>query len=208
MSTPTRESQGSVPLDWAQRRFLLVLALPAFGLSLAYTLTTTYVPVLLEALSGPVVTGAMVGGEGLLAIFLPLLIGSWSDRLNVRLPFLLVGALLAVAALVLLPIRPGSLAWVGICLGFFFVAYFVYSVPYYALYPDLVPREMMGRSQGVQGTFRAAALLLALSARRPAARSLAAAAVRDRSGCHRGGDGGPDRAGAAASGPGRVAPRP
>lgn len=140
-----------------------MLALPAFGLSLAYTLTTTYVPVLLEAMSGPVVTGAMVGGEGVLAIFLPLLIGSWSDRVNARLPFLLAGGLLAVVALVTLPIRPGSLTWVGICLGFFFVAYFVYSVPYYALYPDLVPREMMGRSQGVQGTFRAAALLLALS---------------------------------------------
>lgn len=163
MSTHTTGSQRAAPLNWSQRRFLLALALPAFGLSLAYTLTTTYVPVLLEALSGPTVTGAMVGGEGLLAIFLPLLIGSWSDRVNVRLPFLLAGAMLAVTALVLLPIRPESLAWVGIFLGVFFVAYFVYSVPYYALYPDLVPREMMGRAQGVQGTFRAAALLLALS---------------------------------------------
>jgi len=105
-----------VPLDWPQRRFPLVLALPAFGLSLAYTLTTTYVPVLLEAVSGPVVTGALVGGEGLLAMFVPLLIGSWSDRVNVRLPFLLAGALLAVAALVMLPIIPGSLTWVGLCL--------------------------------------------------------------------------------------------
>lgn len=163
MSTRTGGSQPAARLDWGQRRFLLGLALPAFGLSLAYTLTTTYVPVLLVAVSGPTVTGAMVGGEGLLAMFLPLLIGGWSDRINARLPFLLGGALLAVAALVMLPMRPDSLTWVGVCLGLFFIAYFSYSVPYFALYPDLVPRQMMGRAQGVQGTFRAAALLLALA---------------------------------------------
>lgn len=163
MSAHAPGARPATRLDWSQRRFLLVLALPAFGLSLAYTMTTTYVPVLLVAVSGPTVTGAMVGGEGLLAMFVPLLIGGWSDRANVRLPFLLAGAGLAVVALVLLPIRPDSLTWVGVCLGLFFIAYFSYSVPYFALYPDLVPRYMMGRAQGVQGTFRAAALLLALS---------------------------------------------
>jgi hypothetical protein len=39
-------------LSWSQRRFLLVLALPAFGLSLAYTLVTTYGPVLLQGRVG------------------------------------------------------------------------------------------------------------------------------------------------------------
>jgi hypothetical protein len=58
---------AGAPLTWAQRRFLFGLALPAFGLSLAYTLVTTYGPVLLEDLSGPTVTGALIGTEGILA---------------------------------------------------------------------------------------------------------------------------------------------
>jgi MFS family permease len=154
-------------LSWAQRRFLLVLALPAFGLSLAYTLVTTYGPVLLQDVSGPTGTGLLIGSEGLLALTLPLLIGAWSDRLETRLggrlPFVLAGGVLAVVALMLLPLGPRSLLWFGVCLTAFFTAYLLYYVPYYALYPDLVPREMLGRSQGFQGALRSLALLFAMA---------------------------------------------
>jgi MFS family permease len=47
-------------------------------------------------------------------------------------------------------------------LTLFFIAYFVYYSPYYALFPDLVPREEYGRSQGVQGGFRSVGMLLSL----------------------------------------------
>ena len=168
MSIETAGARAAgAPLTWAQRRFLFGLALPAFGLSLAYTLVTTYGPVLLEDLSGPTVTGALIGTEGILALFIPLLVGGASDRLQTRLggrlPFVLVGAALATAALVLMPLGAGTLLWVALCLGAFFVSYFIYYVPYYALYPDLVPREALGRSQGFQGTFRSAGLLVGMS---------------------------------------------
>ncbi|MQA12943.1 MAG: MFS transporter [Pseudonocardiaceae bacterium] len=141
--------------------------MPAFGIALAYTLVTTYVPVLLNQLSGPAITGILIGGEGVLALIVPVLVGNWSDslrsRLGGRLPFVLAGSGLAVAALVLLPLGTGSLVFIAVALGGFFIGYFVYYAPYYALYPDLVPEEARGRSQGFQGTLRSAGLLLGLS---------------------------------------------
>ena len=51
-------------LSWKERRFLALLGLPAFGISLAYTAATTYLPVIIERLSGPTGTGIIIGIEG------------------------------------------------------------------------------------------------------------------------------------------------
>ncbi len=61
-----------------------------------------------------------------------------------------------------MPLSSGSLVGIGIGLAAFFIAYFTYHSPYYALYPDLVADEVRRRSQGFQGVFRAVGLLLAL----------------------------------------------
>ncbi|MDQ3165453.1 MAG: hypothetical protein M3Q17_04715, partial [Actinomycetota bacterium] len=137
MASGAKRFQASNPvLTGSQRRFLLILGLPAFGISLAYTIVTTYVPLLLDELSGPTTTGALIGCEGVLALVIPALIGGWSDRsssdIGSRLPFIVVGAALTMAALVLMPIGDGSLVWVSLCLVAFFIAYFVYYAPYYA----------------------------------------------------------------------------
>lgn len=151
----------------SQRRFLLVLGLPAFGIALSYTVVTTYVPVLLSQFSGPAVTGFLIGAEGVLALTIPVLVGTWSDsmrsRMGGRLPFVLAGAALAVPALIVLPLLAGYLVGIAVALGVFFVAYFVYYAPYYALYPDLVPDEEYGRAQGVQGALRSGGLLVGLA---------------------------------------------
>lgn len=153
-------------LSWKQRRLLALLGLPAFGVGLAYTVVTTYLPVLIERLSGPAVTGILIAGEGLFALFLPVVVGQWSDslrtRIGGRMPFMLAAAALAVPALVVMPLGSGSLVVIGAALTVFFVAYFVYYSPYYALFPDMVPEDMRGRSQGAQGALRSAGLLLAL----------------------------------------------
>lgn len=150
-----------------QRRFLLVLGLPAFGIALAYTVVTTYVPVLLSQFSGPAVTGFLIGAEGVLALTVPVLVGTWSDsmrsRMGGRLPFVLAGAALAVPALIVLPLLAGYLVGIAVALGAFFVAYFVYYAPYYALYPDLVPDREFGRAQGMQGALRSGGLLVGLA---------------------------------------------
>lgn len=157
---------GARPLRGDERRFLTALAFPALGIALAYTLVTTYLPVLIHDLSGPTVTGVLIGGEGLFALVVPMVVGGLSDQLRTRwggrLPVVLAGAVLAVVALVLMPLAAGSLVWLGVALGLFFVGYFTYYTPYYALYPDLVPEEVRGRSQGFQGTLRSIGLLIAL----------------------------------------------
>lgn len=164
---PEGQRQPTRPLRWDERRFLFVLGFPALGIALAYTLVTTYLPVLINELSGPTVTGILIGGEGLFALFVPVFAGGLSDqlrtRLGGRLPVVLAGALVCVLALVLIPLAARSLVGLGIALALFFVGYFCYYTPYYALYPDLVPEEVRGRSQGFQGTLRSAGLLAALS---------------------------------------------
>lgn len=153
-------------LSGHQRRFVLVLGVPAFGIALAYTVVSTYLPVLLERLSGPLITGVLLGAEGLLGLAVPVLVGRWSDRLRTRiggrLPLILAGAALAIPALVLMPLLAGSLIGIAVALGVFLIGYFTYFAPYYALYPDLVPADIRGRSQGIQGGLRSAGLLVGL----------------------------------------------
>lgn len=131
-------------------------------------MVTTYVPVLLTQLSGPAITGVLIGAEGLLALIIPLFIGNWSDRTDTRLggraPFMIAGGAIAVAALIMMPLGAGSLTWISVTLGAFFIGYFVYYAPYYALYPDLIPDDIKGRSQGFQGALRSLGLLIALAA--------------------------------------------
>jgi len=113
------------------------------------------------------VIGLIIGGEGLFALFLPLVIGSWSDRLDTRfgkrLPFLIIAAPVAAVALVLMPLAPSLLSVAGLTLAFF-IAYFAFYPPYRALYPDLVPERMHGRAQSSQAIFRAVGLGIALVA--------------------------------------------
>src|SRR5919198_6754513 len=97
-------SAKSAKLSWKQRRSLALLGFPTFGLALAATMVSTYLPVLINKLSGPALTGALIGGEGLFSLFVPLLVGNWSDsvetRFGSRLPFMLAAAPAMVVALV------------------------------------------------------------------------------------------------------------
>jgi Na+/melibiose symporter-like transporter len=121
------------PLSWAQRWFLGVLGLPAFGVAFAYTVVGTYLPVLLAELSGPAVTGLLIGGEGVVALIVPVVVGRWSDStrsgIGRRLPFILGGALLMVLALLGMPLGAGSLPLIATSLAVFFLGYFGYYTP-------------------------------------------------------------------------------
>lgn len=147
-------------------RRLLVLGLPTFGMALAITVVSTYLPVVARGEGGSTTAiGVIIGGEGLIALWLPVLVGSRSDRLRTpiggRLPFVLGGTpvmavCLCVAGLV------HSVVAMGLVVGVFFTGYFVAYEPYRALYPDLVPDEVAGRSQSVQAGFRGVGTGLAL----------------------------------------------
>ncbi len=160
----TQQTTGGMSMP----RLIVFLGVPAFGLSLSITLISTYMPVVIRDFTDSgLAIGAIVGGEGAFSLFLPMVIGSWSDRVQSpignRLPFLLVGALLAGSALALVAVIH-SLAAIIILVAIFFVGYFTYYPPYRALLPDLVPQGMQGRAQSSQAFWRGLGLGAALVA--------------------------------------------
>lgn len=141
-------------------RRLLLLGMPTFGMALAVTSISTYLPVVAR---GQAASTALIGGilavEGLMALWLPVLAGSWSDRLRTRLggrlPFMLAGTPAMFVSLCLVGVV-GSVAALAGLVVVFFTGYFLAYVPYRALYPDLVGDDLAGRSQSVQAGWRGA----------------------------------------------------
>ncbi len=153
-------------LRGGEKKALALLGLPTFGLALAITTVTTYLPVVARSYVGStVLIGVIVGIEGLMALWVPLLAGSWSDRLRTRwggrLPFLVVGT--PVVALALLAIGlVRSVAVLVPVVAVFFAGYFLAYEPYRALYPDTVDDVIAGRAQSTQAVWRGAATGVAL----------------------------------------------
>lgn len=149
----------------AERRLLVLLGLPSLGLAVAVTTVASLVPILVKDLGGAPVAGALLAIEGGLAMVLPSLVGAWSDglqtRLGRRLPFVLAAIPLLLIGIVLLPFA-GSVVALGGLLLVFYVGYFLLFTPHFALYIDLIPDEIRGRSQGVQNALREVGLALAL----------------------------------------------
>jgi Na+/melibiose symporter-like transporter len=153
-------------LHRGELRILAILGVPTFALALAITTVSTYLPVLAEDFSdSSIVVGLLIGGEGLMALWLPLVVGAWSDRLRTplgsRLPFIIAATPALVVALALVGFV-ASIAEAAIVLALFFAAYFVAYEPYRALYPDLVEDEIVGRAQSSQAIFRGLGTFLAL----------------------------------------------
>jgi MFS family permease len=113
-----------------------------------------------------VLIGLIIGGEGVMALWVPLLSGAWSDsvrsRIGGRLPFVLAGVIPAAVALALIGFV-GSLGAVALVALLFFGFYFVAYEPYRAMYPDLIDEdEIAGRAQSTQALGRGLGTGLAL----------------------------------------------
>ncbi len=164
-----QESEGGHrSLTWPERRLLILLGVPSFALAFTVSVTSTYVPVLVQHISGPVMVGLLVGGEGFFGIFVPVVVGGWADRqrtLRGRLLWATLSAallFLAVAAVGLLGVVNAGLWGFGLALCALYLGYYAFLAPYWALYPNLVPSEASGRSRSVESSFRVAGLGLAL----------------------------------------------
>jgi MFS family permease len=145
-------------LSREQKRTVAVLGVPTFALALAVTVVTTYLPVVArEFVGSTVVIGVIVGLEGVVALWLPLVAGAWSDRLRTpiggRLPFVLAATPLVAAALAAMAFISSTLVLAATALAFF-VGYFIAYEPYRALYPDAVGDEVAGRAQSAQALWR------------------------------------------------------
>ena len=91
-------------LQRGELRVLAILGVPTFALALAITTVSTYLPVLAEDFSdSSIVVGLLIGGEGLMALWLPLVVGAWSDRLRTPLGSRLPSLIAATPALILAP---------------------------------------------------------------------------------------------------------
>lgn len=154
------------PMRGDEKRSVALLGIPTLALALATTIVTTYLPVVAQGSVGStLVIGLIIGAEGLMALWLPLLVGSWSDRLRTpvggRVPFLLAGSPVMAAGLVALGVVRSTGA-IAIAAAVFFGGYFLAYEPYRALYPDAVPDEVAGRAQATQAVWRGAGTGLAL----------------------------------------------
>ncbi len=145
-------------LEASEKRTLAILGLPTAALALAITVVTTYVPVAAsEFLDSSVIIGGLIAIEGVLALWLPLVVGSWSDRLRTsiggRLPFLVAATPVAFVSLTVTGLV-GTLPLMAITVTVFFVAYFIAYEPYRALYPDLIDDAIAARAQSTQAIWR------------------------------------------------------
>lgn len=109
----------------------------------------------------------LLGGIGaVMALALPPLVGSYSDRLGKRLPLIRLGVGCNVAGLAVMALAAAFLAglpgfWVY-TLGFLLVQFGnnYATAPYSALIPDLVPEEQRGRYSGMMGVLNSGGQLL------------------------------------------------
>ena len=161
---PTQQSERD--LQRGEKATIALLGVPTLGLALATTVVTTYLPLIAKQFTGSTtIIGMIIGTEGLLALVLPLVFGTWSDqlrsRIGGRLPFVLGAAPGLAVSLALLGFADTLLATILLVLGFF-AAYFIAYEPYRALYPDLVAGDAAGRAQSIQALWRGAGTGLAL----------------------------------------------
>lgn len=177
---PRRHDEGRErPLREEEKARLGLLALPTFALALSITIVSTYLSTVTRRYTQQTaVIGAIIGGEGVMALWVPLIAGASSDtlrtRIGGRLPFVLAGAVPAAVALALIGFVH-TLVLVALVAAVFFAFYFVAYEPYRAMYPDLLDEDAVaGRAQSTQALARGlgtgAALLgggLLLSVARP-----------------------------------------
>jgi MFS family permease len=140
---------------------------PTLALALAITMVSTYLSEVARRYTHQTaLIGLIIGSEGIMAWWVPLLAGASSDNLRTRiggrLPFVLAGVAPAAVALALIGFVR-SLGVVAAVAAAFFGFYFLAYEPYRAMYPDLVDeQEVAGRAQSTQALARGAGTGLAL----------------------------------------------
>ena len=102
-----------------------------------------------------VITGAIMAADNVLAVFLLPFFGTWSDKVDTklgkRIPFVLVGTLLAVASMIFMPIADNSVNLVLflVATGCVLLSMSVFRSPAVALMPDVTPRPLRSRGNAI-----------------------------------------------------------
>lgn len=104
---------------------------------------------------GETAVGAIMAIDNVLALFLLPLVGALSDKVNTRIgkrmPFILVGTLVASLAIILLPIADfnANLVLFMIALGIVLVAMASYRSPAVALMPDVTSKPLRSKANAI-----------------------------------------------------------
>jgi hypothetical protein len=76
-AAPEHDDAGDRQLGGEEWRTLTLLGLPTFGLAFSITVVSSYLPTVARQFTGSTtVIGVLVGGEGLFALALPVVVGS------------------------------------------------------------------------------------------------------------------------------------
>ena len=148
-------------------RTMMVLTFPTLAFSTAYSLVTTYLPVILRGYtSSATLIGFAIGGEGIFSSIIPLWVGVLSDRIwtkrwGRRQPFMIFAAPFMAAALILAPFQPGYVP-IAVSTFVFFAAYHFYSAPYQSLLPEVTPSGSHGKVQGYQAVMRGGGMFVGM----------------------------------------------
>jgi maltose/moltooligosaccharide transporter len=145
-------------------KFLLLLGAPSLGLAFAITILTTFLPSVLSKLASPLAIGLILGGEGIFGAFLPILFGSISDRsrnVTDRFRYLIPAITLMMIGLTFVAMF-NTLWFIALMVALFYIGYFAYLAPYWAMYPDLIPKKFSGRSRSAETLWQVIGSFLAL----------------------------------------------
>ncbi|MBQ8627712.1 MAG: MFS transporter, partial [Agathobacter sp.] len=104
---------------------------------------------------GETITGVIQSLDNILALFLLPIFGTFSDKVNTRygkrMPFILVGTILAVIFLMILPYAESTVnlsLFIG-ALFFLLISMGLYRSPAVALMPDLTPKPLRSKANAI-----------------------------------------------------------
>ena len=137
------------------RTFLIGLAF--LSISAFWQMYDNLVPLILQGTfhMNETITGVIMAGDNVLAVFLLPLLGSLSDKADTRFgkrtPFIVAGTALAVVLMLLLPVadRRQDLALFVTALFCLLIAMGLYRSPAVALMPDLTPKPLRSQANAI-----------------------------------------------------------
>lgn len=138
-----------------KRTFFIGLAF--MSISAFWQLYDSIIPLILKNTFhiGDTLAGAIMAIDNILALFMLPLFGALSDKVNTkigkRMPFIIGGTIIAVFAMMLLPIadRIVSLPLFTVFLFITLVAMSTYRSPAVALMPDVTPKPLRSQANGI-----------------------------------------------------------
>ncbi len=150
----TEERGLNMKLNY-KRTFFIGLAF--MSISAFWQLYDSIIPLILKHTFqiGDTLAGAIMAIDNVLALFMLPLFGALSDKVDTkigkRMPFIVGGTIVAVIAMVLLPVADNmvSLPLFAVVLMFTLVAMSTYRSPAVALMPDVTPKPLRSQANGI-----------------------------------------------------------